>query len=119
MSAGEHMSAASLREARKCLYAAAVMADDFGKPKTADKFRAAEVALDDLRLADVGGLEDSGGFTLTADRQASEAAHPDPHGSCLICGYDKPWVVWHTKDGEPTTGACADCKRGADRESRQ
>lgn len=53
---------------------------------------------------------------LKSDSAALSAESQTPRGSCLLCGYDKPWVVWHTKDGEPTIGACADCKRGADRE---
>lgn len=39
-----------------------------------------------------------------------------PHGSCLICGYDKPWSVFAVAEAEvPVVGVCADCKRGADK----
>jgi len=33
-----------------------------------------------------------------------------PSGSCLICGVNKPWTIWHAKDGEPTIGACEKCR---------
>ena len=39
----------------------------------------------------------------------------NPHGSCLACGHDLPWVAWHVDaEGEPTIGLCATCKAGAD-----
>jgi hypothetical protein len=30
-----------------------------------------------------------------------------PHGSCLICAYDKPYAAWHTEEAK--TGVCEDC----------
>lgn len=33
-----------------------------------------------------------------------------PHGSCLICGYDKPYRVWHFSG---VAGVCDDCYRAA------
>jgi hypothetical protein len=42
-----------------------------------------------------------------------------PHGSCLACGYDLTWVVWHVNErNEPTIGLCARCKEGADKARR-
>lgn len=37
---------------------------------------------------------------------------PKPHGSCLICGYDKPFGVW--KPGADC-GVCVDCRDAGNR----
>lgn len=81
--------------------------------------RSTAMRLSSSSLRRHGSADGSRGGTLSGPERSgnlSDGRTGTPHGSCLICGYDKPWAVFAVTEAEvPVAGVCADCKRGADK----